>query len=137
MACTNDTNRPGVTAPSVTEAGGKKQHYEGAFTNGMKQTYISFDISADGKSLEGLTFKGWWRCSGSLEQTTLGPKKSFSIQNNKVDGVITDPENGGSSAIRYELHATISGAKAEGSFRMNLNALSCDTYVLKFVATRK
>jgi hypothetical protein len=103
----------------------------------MKQTYIGFDDSADGKQLENLTFKGYWRCDGKLEQTTLGPEKSFTIVDNKADGSITEPEGGGATATRYELHATLKGNKAEGSFRMNFNALGCDTYKLTWIAQTK
>jgi hypothetical protein len=112
-------------------------HYEGAFTNGMKETFISFDISGDGQKLENLTFKGYWRCDGKLEQTTLGPEKDFTIVNNKVDGHITEPEDGGATAIRYEVKADIKEDHAEGSFRMNINALACDTYVLQWKAEKK
>ena len=74
----------------------------------MKGAKISFDISKDQKELKELTFQGYWRCDGKLDLTTLGPEKSFSIQNNKVDGVIVEPEGGGATAVRFELHATIS-----------------------------
>ena len=115
----------------------KSQHWEGAFTNGMKQTYISFDVSPDGKQLKNLTFKGWWYCSGKLTQDIMGPEKSFAIKNNTVNSVITEPEGGGSTATRYELKATIKGNKAEGTFRMNLNALGCDTRVLTWTAAKQ
>lgn len=103
----------------------------------MKGAKISFDISKDQKELQELTFTGYWRCQGKLDLTTLGPKKSFSIQNNKADGVIVEPEGGGASAIRYELHATLNADSATGTFRMNLNGLGCDTYKLSFSAKKK
>lgn len=137
LAC-NNINQNSIAAPSstITEAS-KGRHWEGSFTNGMKQTYISFDVSADGKQLQNLTFKGYWRCGGQLDQTTLGPEKSFAILNNKVDGSITEPEGGGATATRYELHAILKGNKAEGTFRMNINALGCDTYKLTWTAQTK
>jgi hypothetical protein len=103
----------------------------------MKQTFISFDVSADGKKLEELTFKGYWRCDGKLTQDIMGPEKSFAIVDNKVDGIIVEPEDGGATATRYELHATLNGNKAEGTFRMNINGLGCDTYKLTWTAERK
>jgi hypothetical protein len=72
-----------------------------------------------------------------LDLTTLGPQKGFTIENGKVDGVIVEPEGGGATAARFELHATINGSKAEGSFRMNINALGCDSYQLNWTASRK
>ena len=137
LACHN-INQNATAAPSSTITETKKgKHWEGSFTNGMKQTYISFDISADGKQLQNLTFKGYWRCDGKLDQTILGPEKSFSIVNNKVDGAISEPEGGGSTATRYELHASFKGNTAEGTFRMNINALGCDTYKLTWTAQAK
>lgn len=137
LACTNASENSNTSSASSTEASGKTQHWEGHFTNGMKQTYISFDVSADGKQLQDLTFKGYWRCDGKLTQDIMGPQKSFTITGNKVDGVLVEPEGGGASATRYELHATFNGYKAEGTFRMNINGLGCDTYKLNWVAERK
>lgn len=137
FAC-NNLGQDSIAAPSSTKTeNNKARHWEGSFTNGMKQTFISFDISADGKKLENLTFSGYWRCSGKLEQTVLGPEKSFAVVNNKVDGSISEPEDGGATAIRYEIHATFKGNKAEGDFRMNINALGCDTYKLTWTAQAK
>jgi hypothetical protein len=137
-ACNNSGASPelrsGSSNASSPSAGG---HWEGAFSNGMKQTYISFDVSSDGKTLSGLTFKGYWRCSGKLELTTLGPSKTFPIVNGKVDGISVEPENGGSTAMRFEIHGAISGKEATGTFRINLNALGCDTYKLNWTAHKK
>jgi hypothetical protein len=144
LSCNNNSNQPQskdgtekTTSTASNSNGGKKGHWEGSFTNGMKETYISFDVSEDGKELQNLTFRGYWRCDGKLDQTTLGPEKSFIINGNKVDGTITEPENGGATAIRYEIHGMFNGDSAEGSFRMNINALACDTYVLNWKAERK
>ena len=139
LACTNANKSAdqNSSSNSSVEAIGKKQHWEGAFTNGMKKTYISFDVSADGKQLQELTFKGYWRCDGKLTQDIMGPQKNFSIVGNKVDGVIVEPEGGGATATRYELHAVFNGNKAEGTFRMNINGLGCDTYKLNWTAEKK
>jgi len=143
FACNNDkgtasqNNAPGSSSTSEGPSPNISGHWEGSFSNGMKGARISFDISEDGKELKDLTFGGYWRCDGKLDLTTLGPEKSFVIQNNKVDGVITEPESGGASAARFELHAAINGDKAEGTFRMNINGLGCDTYKLNWTASRK
>ncbi|MBA2746199.1 MAG: hypothetical protein H0U44_08245 [Flavisolibacter sp.] len=113
---------------------GRDGRYTGAFSNGMKETYISFDVS--GNELKNLTFKGYWRCDGKLEQTILGPEKSFIITADKVNGNLSEPEDGGATAIRYELEASFDGATASGTFRMNINALACDTYKLTWTASR-
>ena len=110
------------------------RHFAGAFSNGMKGDSIFFDISADGKRLENLTFKGYWRCSGKLEQTEVGPEGNFNNRNGKVKGHVTEPPNGGSTAWRFELDAAIKPTAASGTFRMNINNLGCDTYLLKWTA---
>ncbi|MGN6617365.1 MAG: hypothetical protein ACTHJ5_09325 [Ilyomonas sp.] len=112
----------------------KEKHFRGVFSNGMKGDSIFFTVSTDNKTLSELTFKGYWRCSGSLEQTTAGPEGTFTIINGKVNNHISEPPNGGSTAWRFDLDTEISGDKAEGTFRMNINALGCDTYLLKFTA---
>ena len=114
-----------------------KKHYEGEISNGMKGDKISFDVSADGKKLENLTFIGYWRCSGKLEQTTAGPEGSYDIVDGKVNGHISEPPGGGSTSWRFDLEAVIDGNKASGSFRMNINNLGCDTYKLNWTATSK
>lgn len=120
-----------------TTAAPKKRHYEGLVSNGMKGDKISFDISADDTKLENLTFTGYWRCSGRLESTTAGPEAAFDIIQNKVSAEIAEPPNGGSSAWRFEFDAVISGKNASGTFRMNINNLGCDSYVLKWTASAK
>ena len=115
----------------------KKASWQGTFSNGYKGATISFNISSDGKRLEDLTFIGYWRCSGGIEQITIGPDKSFPIQNGRVASVITEPENGGASAFRFDLNAIISSKSASGTLRINLNALGCDTYKLNWTAQNK
>jgi hypothetical protein len=148
-ACTTSTGKynnssTGTTPPdritaTVTEPDELNaiRHYAGALSNGMKGDSIFFDVSADGKKLENLIFKGYWRCSGKLEQTRVGPDGSFIIQNGKVDGHISEPPGGGSTAWRFDLKATLQGSKASGTFRMNINNLGCDTYLLNWTATAK
>jgi hypothetical protein len=128
-------NKSEIANPTTDNSASR--HFRGAFTNGMKGDSIFFDISADGKKLENLTFKGYWRCSGKLEQTTVGPDGSFTITGGKVNDHITEPPNGGSTAWRFELDAAINGKTASGNFRMNINNLGCDTYKLKWTAVAK
>jgi hypothetical protein len=112
------------------------RHFAGALSNGMKGDSIFFDIPADGKTLQHLTFKGYWRCSGKLEKMTAGPEGAFTIVGGKVNDHISEPPNGGSTAWRYDLKADIQGDEASGTFRMNINNLGCDTYLLKWTAAQ-
>jgi hypothetical protein len=143
FACNDNTGSEKQTSsvegsqPASTSSADISGHWEGSFSNGMKGAKISFDISKDGTELKDLIFQGYWRCEGKLDLTTLGPEKSFSVQNNKADGVIVEPEGGGATAARFELHGTFNGNTAEGTFRMNINGLGCDTYKLKWTAEKK
>lgn len=126
----------GAPAEIKKEANHNPVHYTGAVSNGMKGDSISFDVSGDGKRLENFLFKGYWRCSGHLEQQpNAGPQGYFTISDGKVDGQISEPPNGGSTAWRYDLKAEINNKEASGTFRMNINNLGCDTYILKWTAT--
>lgn len=136
VACVSSDGKPDTTQPSeINDAKGLQ--FRGAFSNGMKGDSIFFTVSPDGKKLSDLTFKGYWRCSGSLEQTLTGPEGTFDIVNGRANGHLSEPPNGGSTAWRYDIDATISGKKASGTFRMNINNLGCDTYLLKFTATAR
>ena len=115
----------------------KPVRYEGLVSNGYKGDKISFEISADGRKLQNLVFTGYWKCASGLDQISVGPDGSFVIENHKVNGQISEPPDGGSTAWRFELQAQINGEKASGTFRMNINNLGCDTYKLKWEAVRK
>ncbi|RYD86789.1 MAG: hypothetical protein EOP50_21830 [Sphingobacteriales bacterium] len=110
------------------------KRYRGAVSNGMKGDSLFFEISADGRQLQKLTFKGYWRCSGKLEQTTVGPDGRFAIIGGRAKGHLAEPPGGGSTAWRFEIDATINKKTAAGTFRMNINNLGCDTYLLKWTA---
>ncbi|MDB5201404.1 MAG: hypothetical protein JWQ27_813 [Ferruginibacter sp.] len=126
-------NNMAAASPSSAKA----RHFAGAISNGMKGDSLFFDLSADGSKLDNLTFKGYWRCSGKLESTRVGPEGSFKVLNGKVNDHISEPPNGGSTAWRFDLDATIKGNTAAGTFRMNINNLGCDTYVLKWTAAAR
>jgi hypothetical protein len=114
-----------------------QQKFNGTFSNGYKGGKLSFVLSADKKWIKDFTFTGHWRCGGSTESITAGPEKAFPVKNGQVDAVISDPENGGSSAFRFNLKGTIRGNTANGAFRMSITGLSCDTYLLNWTANSK
>ena len=128
---TGDQNE--ITPISITLAPIKK--FRGALTGGYKGDSIFFEISEDGNRIENLAFKGHWRCSGKIESLPIaGPEGSLPIIDGKVDDHISDPPDGGATAWRFDLKAEIKGRKAEGKFRMNINALDCNTGMLSFIA---
>lgn len=141
IACNNpgstETTTSSLPENTLNEAGttdvGTK-HFRGALTGGMKGDSIFFDVN--GNKLENLTFKGYWRCDGRLTQErAAGPEVFFTLVNGKVNGHISEPPNGGASAWRFDLNATIDGKKASGTFRMNINGLGCNTGTLQWTAT--
>lgn len=114
-----------------------QKKFTGTFSNGYKGAKISFELSKDGKAIKNLTFTGYWRCGSSTEQITAGPEKSIPVKDGKVQAVIVDPENGGSSAFRFEIDGILNGNTAQGTFRMSITGLSCDTYELNWTASSK
>ena len=146
-ACMNLNNGPQTYQTILTEAAPAnnqeeeptaKKHFAGALFGGLKGDSIFFDVSANGQKLENLTFKGYWRCSGKLERiSAVGPDGSFPITRGVAKGYISDPPDGGSTAWRFDIDTKITGNTATGTFRMNINNLGCDTYVLKFTAVAK
>ncbi|MFD2163171.1 hypothetical protein ACFSJU_12265 [Paradesertivirga mongoliensis] len=121
----------------VSAASYAQKKFNGTFSNGYKGAKISFELSKDGKTIENLTFTGYWRCGSSTEQITAGPEKSIPVKGGKVQAIIVDPENGGSSAFRFEIDGIIKGNAAQGTFRMSITGLSCDTYKLNWTASSK
>ncbi len=122
----------GIAAPSAYG----QQKFAGSFSNGYKGAKLSFVLSADQKTISDFTFTGYWRCGGSTESIIAGPGKSFPVKNGEVHAVITDPENGGSSAFRFNINGTVKSNTASGTFRMNITGLSCDTYLLNWTAKK-
>ncbi len=134
---------PGTTgdqfgATNTDTSAVKNLKFACAISNGMKGDSLFFEVSPDRKKLSDLYFKGYWRCAGKLTQErAAGPEGSFTIANNKIDGVVSEPPGGGSTAWRFEMHAVLDGKKVSGTFRMNINALGCDSYVLKFAGVAR
>lgn len=119
---------------SISISAFSQKKFVGTFSNGFKGAKLSFTLTADGKQLQDFIFDGYWKCGGSTEHIKAGPEKGFPVVNGKIKGVILDPENGGASAFRFNLEGVINGIQANGTFRMNITGLSCDTYKLNWTA---
>ncbi len=141
LACNNSEEKAVKNSP-ITNKADKEigitdatlKHYKGALTGGMKGDSIFFDVN--GSKLENLTFKGYWRCNGRLTQErAAGPMGFFTLVNGKVNDHISEPPNGGATAWRFDLNASINGKTASGTFRMNINGLGCNTGTLQWTAT--
>jgi len=132
---TQNSNATGTSQKQIDTDLGSTRNFRGALTGGFKGDSIFFDVNADGTKLENLTFKGYWRCDGKLEMlSAAGPEGSFTLVNNKVDDHISEPPNGGATAWRFDLNASINGKEGSGTFRMNINGLGCNTGMLKWTA---
>ena len=119
----------------VSQTSSAIKKFRGALTGGYKGDSIFFEVSEDGNRVENLAFKGHWRCAGKIESLPIaGPEGSLPIIDGKVDDHISDPPDGGATAWRFDLKADFKGSKAEGKFRMNINALDCNTGMLSFTA---
>ncbi|MBH8559546.1 hypothetical protein [Hymenobacter negativus] len=120
--------------PAAPQAGTR---FEGKFSNGLKGNTLSFVLAPDGKTIRDFTFKGYWRCDGKLEMLgAAGPTKgTFAVSNGTIAGRICEPPNGGATAWCFDLGGKIVGKTASGRFRMNINALRCDSYELQWEAT--
>ena len=130
------TTLPQSNNESFAKAGEKEvvnaapaSHWKGSFSNGMKGATISFDV--DGNQLKDLTFKGYWRCDGKLELTTIGPSAGYVIKGNTVDGTIKE------SGFYFEVHGNLNGNKASGTLRFAFVAGGCDTYKLNWTAEKQ
>lgn len=137
ISCNNTTDNSAGQNEYTTDSPKKKSssilHFRGALTGGMKGDSIFFDVNAD--KLENLMFKGYWYCDGKLTQErAAGPEGSFTIADNKIDNHISEPPNGGATAWRFDLKADIGNNEASGTFRMNINALGCNTGTLQWTA---
>ncbi|RYU80075.1 hypothetical protein [Hymenobacter persicinus] len=121
-----------ATTPGTPPAGTR---FEGKFTNGLKGNTLSFVLAPDGKTISDVTFKGYWRCDGKLEMLgATGPKGTFAVTNGTIAGRLCEPPNGGASAWCFDLGGKLTGKTATGRFRMNINALRCDSYELQWEA---
>lgn len=112
----------------------KPATYEGTFQSGYRDTKISFVLSPDGKQVSDLTFAGNIKCDSAVQQVKVSTGKPLPIVDGKINGVISDPEDGGAAAWHFEIHGFVLKGKATGTFRLNNTNLGCDTHKLKWSA---
>ncbi|MDO7845172.1 hypothetical protein Q5H92_02310 [Hymenobacter sp. M29] len=108
--------------------------FKAKILNGMKGDSLSFVLAPDGKTVRNLTFKGYWRCDGKLEQQRAADptKGTYAVRNGTISGRLCEPPNGGATAWCFDFGGQITGKTAKGRFRMNINALRCDSYELQW-----
>ena len=117
-------------------AGGSAERtvWEGEVTGGYQGNRLSFTLSPDASQVEDVTFEGHWDCADGIETTTAGPDGSFPVENGRLEITSVDPPDGGATATRFVLAGQLAEARAEGTVRININALGCDTGELAWSA---
>jgi len=111
---------PGAPAPGI--------RYQGTFSNGMKGDTISFMLAADGKSISGLTFKGYWRCAGKLQPLAdVGPRGTYTVTGGRIAGRLCEGSQKGGPDNCFELSGQVNGAAANGKLRLTDKAKGCDS----------
>lgn len=112
----------------------KPFYYEGEFQNGYRDTKISFNLSPDSKHITDVTFAGNIKCDSAIQQIKITSTKQLVLTHGKVDGTVSEPEDGGAAAWHFEIHGFILKAKATGTFRLHNQNLGCDTQKINWGA---
>jgi hypothetical protein len=124
---------PALLTVAILTTPPKGTHWTGSAITGQQENKIDFVVSADGKHLSGLTFDGFWNCSGQEQKRIIGPQEIFEIQDGKVSGVVQAAPSGG--IMHFVLQGDFKGkAMRKRAFRMNLSASPCETYSVQWVA---
>lgn len=124
------------TAASANNSSGAKPAgglWKALISNGYKGQTLSFRVSADGKTIFDITFKGYLQCRGSrIEDTQLAPLKNVTISG----GSFEDTQLNGGAKVRFDFSGTFASASsASGTYRV-MSDTDCDTYKLNWTATR-
>lgn len=120
-------------APAVS--GAPAGRWSGEVTGGYKGNRVTFTLADGGTRMEDIVFEGHWDCEGGIETATLGPTGAFPLQGDSIAIVSVEPEDGGATAQRFEMHGRVTGGRAEGWLRIGLVALGCDTGRLSWSAS--
>ena len=126
---------PAAGGAATTSSALATGEWRGEVTGGYQGNTLAFTVDEGGTRASDLTFQGHWDCEDGIEQTTLGPTGSFPIESDRLDVTSVDPPDGGATAIRFVLAGLFTDGRAEGTLRINLNALGCDTGELSWTAT--
>lgn len=131
-ASSYNENQPEKSGASQT-SGAKPSGglWRGTISNGYTGQKISFRVSADGKTISAIAFEGYIRCSGSTENTRLAPLENVPVSNGSFSKTeLQDPQ------IRFDFNGAFTSATtASGTYRIQ-SGTDCDTYELKWTASR-
>lgn len=125
-------SKDGASAPA--SAATVPARWTGEVTGGYTGNRISFVVADGGSRLEDITFEGHWDCADGIDQTTLGPTGSHPVVGGAIRVDAVEPPDGGATAQRFTMDGAISGTAASGTLRISINALGCDTRVLRWSA---
>jgi hypothetical protein len=142
--CTGNNGMPAVgeatskeaAAPVQVESSGPRPgKWEAVVSNGYKGDVLTFTVSADGKRVENVEFKGHWRSRSSRTEVLqhLDPPKPFDISKNAFSAVQREED----ASMWWEFIGDFTSATtAEGSYRCTFAGGENDTYKLKWTAKR-
>ncbi|WP_207493273.1 agenet domain-containing protein [Aridibaculum aurantiacum] len=119
--------------PGVSPLAGK---WEATITNGYKGDKLTFEVSKDGKKIQNVVFKGYWknRSRGFTEVLlNLDPPLPFDISNGSFARVQRVP----SARMWWDVTGRFATpTTAEGTYRCTYAGGESDTYKLKWTAKR-
>lgn len=126
-----------ATAPTAEaeSTGPKPGKWEATVSNGYKGDKITFRVSADGRRIEDVEFKGNWRSRSGYTETleNLDLPKPVTISKNAFSDTQQVPKAG----MWWEFIGNFTSATtAEGSYRCAFAGGENDTYKLKWTAKR-
>jgi hypothetical protein len=131
----NEVTSKNQTEINSTQDSGAKPGgglWKATISNGYKGQTLSFRVSADGKIISGVAFKGYLICRGSrIEDTQLAPLKNIVITDDSfADKQLYEGQ------IRIDFNGTFTSATdASGTYRV-MSSTDSDTYELKWTASR-
>ena len=103
-------------------------------SNGYKGDTLTFRVSADGKRIENVEFKGYWRSSSGMGPEVLlnlDPPSPFSVMKGAFSAVQQVPK----SRMWWDFNGHfLSATSAEGTYRCAYAGGQNDTYKLKWTA---
>ncbi|MFC4639307.1 hypothetical protein [Deinococcus hohokamensis] len=133
--------KPATPAPAQAGAAPRGGVYRGELKGDFKGTTISFQVSADGRTISNVQMTGYWRCSDSLSNTTYktNPRLVGGL------GALPDPVAVRQGAFDVEMKRPYlvwnfagrftSATTAQGTFMVQ--STDCTSYKLSFTATRQ
>jgi hypothetical protein len=110
--------------------------WRGTISNGYTGQKIAFRVAADGRTISAITFEGYIRCPKAMnptQSTRLAPPGPVAVNG----GAFSSTQSDAPSRTWFKFEGTINAAtSASGTLRIATGGGECDTYELKWAASR-